>query len=227
VGKQGRMVIPSDLGKHQGIDVRTELVARFEGEPLRKALLQPRVALFIADDVGLGKTIEAGLILREMLMRQKIKRVVISCPPSVVRQWQEEMESRFGFIFQVFDRNYVATKRRERGYGINPWKTHTRFIISHVLLREEAYLASCVVARVTRIERRVGVSEGAVIGPLCVVGEESKISGGIDSTGSYTPSSAEKTSSPREPLPITSASFEPTRTDNIPSEVVEEEELPF
>jgi len=133
------MVIPSDLGKHQGIDMRTELVARFEGEPLRKALLQPRVALFIADDVGLGKTIEAGLILREMLMRQKIKRVVISCPPSVVRQWQEEMESRFGFIFQVFDRNYVATKRRERGYGINPWKTHTRFIISHVLLREEAY----------------------------------------------------------------------------------------
>jgi len=53
------------------------------------------------------------------------------------------------------------------------------------------------------------------------------INGGIDSTGSYTPSSAEKTSSPREPFPITSASFEPTRTENIPSEVVEEEELPF
>jgi SNF2 family DNA or RNA helicase len=50
----------------------------------------PRVGLFIADDVGLGKTIEAGLILREMLLRQRIKRVVISCPPSVLRQWQEE-----------------------------------------------------------------------------------------------------------------------------------------
>ncbi|MEI6380666.1 MAG: DISARM system SNF2-like helicase DrmD [Cyanobacteriota bacterium ELA615] len=120
-----------------GIEVKA-----YQLEPLRKALLQPRVALFIADDVGLGKTIEAGLILREMLMRQKIKRVVISCPPSVVRQWQEEMESRFGLIFQVFDRNYVATKRRERGYGINPWKTHTRFIISHALLRDEAYAAS-------------------------------------------------------------------------------------
>ena len=47
---------------------------------LRKALQMPRVGLFIADDVSLGKTIEAGLILREMLLRQRIRRVVISCP---------------------------------------------------------------------------------------------------------------------------------------------------
>ncbi|AFY62386.1 DISARM system SNF2-like helicase DrmD [Synechococcus sp. PCC 6312] len=119
-----------------GIEVKA-----YQLEPLRKALRMPRVNLFIADDVGLGKTIEAGLILREMLMRQKIKRVVISCPPSVVRQWQEEMESRFGLTFIVFDRDFVSTKRRERGYGINPWKTHTRFIISHALLRDETYAA--------------------------------------------------------------------------------------
>jgi len=116
-------------------------VKAYQLEPLRKALLMPRVSLFIADDVGLGKTIEAGLILREMLMRQKIKRVVISSPPSVVRQWQEEMESRFGLIFQIFDRDFVASRRRERGYGINPWTTHTRFIISHALLRDESYAA--------------------------------------------------------------------------------------
>ncbi len=120
-----------------GIEVKA-----YQLEPLRKALLQPRVSLFIADDVGLGKTIEAGLILREMTMRQKIKRVVISCPPSVVRQWKEEMESRFGLLFQVLDRNYLATKRRERGYRVNPWATYTRFIISHALLREEGYSAS-------------------------------------------------------------------------------------
>ncbi len=119
-----------------GIEVKS-----YQLEPLRKALRMPRVNLFIADDVGLGKTIEAGLILREMLMRQKIKRVVISCPPSVVRQWKEEMESRFGLTFIVYDRDFVASKRRERGYGINPWKTHTRFIISHSLLRDETYAA--------------------------------------------------------------------------------------
>ncbi|MDX2096432.1 MAG: DISARM system SNF2-like helicase DrmD, partial [Leptolyngbyaceae cyanobacterium bins.59] len=119
-----------------GIEVKA-----YQLEPLRKALRMPRVNLFIADDVGLGKTIEAGLILREMLMRQKIKRVVISCPPSVVRQWKEEMESRFGLTFILYDRDFVAAKRRERGYGINPWKTHTRFIISHSLLRDETYAA--------------------------------------------------------------------------------------
>jgi ERCC4-related helicase len=117
-------------------------VKAYQLEPLRKALLMPRVSLFIADDVGLGKTIEAGLILREMLLRQKIRRVVIACPPSVVRQWQEEMESRFGLLFQVVDREFFAAKRRERGYGVNPWTTHTRFIISHALLRDESYAAS-------------------------------------------------------------------------------------
>jgi hypothetical protein len=120
-----------------GIEVKA-----YQLEPLRKALRMPRVNLFIADDVGLGKTIEAGLILREMLMRQKIKRVVISCPPSVVRQWQEEMESRFGLTFTVYDRAFVAARRQERGYGVNPWRTHNRFIISHALLRDETYTAS-------------------------------------------------------------------------------------
>jgi len=117
-----------------GIQIKT-----YQLEPLRKALSMPRVSLFIADDVGLGKTIEAGLILREMILRQKVKRVVISCPPSVVQQWQEEMEHRFGLLFQIFDREFMAGKRRERGYGINPWKTHNRFIISHALLRDEIY----------------------------------------------------------------------------------------
>ena len=46
----------------------------YQLEPLKKALQMPRVNLFVADDVGLGKTIEAGLILRELIMRQKVKR---------------------------------------------------------------------------------------------------------------------------------------------------------
>ena len=119
-----------------GIEIKS-----YQLEPLRKALQQPKVSLFIADDVGLGKTIEAGLIMREMLMRQRIKRIVISCPPSVVRQWQEEMENRFGLLFKILDRQYVADRRRERGFRINPWTTYSRFIISHALLRDESYAA--------------------------------------------------------------------------------------
>ena len=119
-----------------GIEVKA-----YQLEPLRKALRLPRVNLFIADDVGLGKTIEAGLIVRELLMRQKVRRVVICAPPSVVVQWREEMESRFGLGFVVLDREYVAACRRERGFGVNPWNTHTRFILSHALLRDETYAA--------------------------------------------------------------------------------------
>jgi SNF2 family DNA or RNA helicase len=119
-----------------GIDVKA-----YQLEPLRKALMMPRVNLFIADDVGLGKTIEAGLIMRELLLRQKVRRVVVASPPSVVPQWRDEMEQRFGLSFVVLDRDYVSAKRQERGFGVNPWTTHSRFIISHALLRDETYAA--------------------------------------------------------------------------------------
>ena len=68
----------------------------YQLEPLRKALRLPRVNLFIADDVGLGKTIEAGLIARELLLRKKVREIVVSCPPSMLLQWQEELANRFG-----------------------------------------------------------------------------------------------------------------------------------
>ena len=111
----------------------------YQLEPLRKALLLPRVNLFIADDVGLGKTIEAGLIERELLLRKKVREIIVSAPPSMLLQWQEEMENRFGLTFEILDKEYVARVRRERGYGVNPWTTHTRFLISHRLLIDEAY----------------------------------------------------------------------------------------
>jgi hypothetical protein len=119
-----------------GIEVKA-----YQLQPLLMALGMPRVNLFIADDVGLGKTIEAGLIVRELIMRQKVRRVVVCVPPSVVRQWRDEMEERFGLTFVIYDRDYVAQVRQERGYGVNPWKTHTRFIISHALVRDEVYAA--------------------------------------------------------------------------------------
>jgi len=145
-----------------GIDVKA-----YQLEPLRKALLMPRVGLFIADDVGLGKTIEAGLILREMLLRQRIRRVVISCPPSVLRQWQEEMASRFGLSFTVMDRAYVARVRQERGYGTNPWSTGNRFLISHALLRNPDYSA----ALIDWLEQGRGGEEQAPVQSLLILDE--------------------------------------------------------
>jgi SNF2 family DNA or RNA helicase len=112
----------------------------YQLEPLRKALALPRVNLFIADDVGLGKTIEAGLVLQELLLRQRVQRVVVGCPSSVVLQWRDELLQRFGLSFVVFDKAYINARRRERGFGINAWTTHRHFIISHALLRDEDYL---------------------------------------------------------------------------------------
>jgi len=111
----------------------------YQMEPLRKALRLPRVNLFIADDTGLGKTIEAGLIARELLLRKKVKTIVVTTPPSVLEQWKAELEERFGLVFEILDRAYLTRIRRERGFGVNPWRTHSRFLISHRLLIDPVY----------------------------------------------------------------------------------------
>ena len=113
----------------------------YQMEPLRKALRIPRVNLFIADDTGLGKTIEAGLIARELLLRKKVKTIVVAAPASVIEQWKGEMEDRFGLVFEILDRAYLTKMRRERGFGVNPWRTHSRFLISHSLLIDPTYAA--------------------------------------------------------------------------------------
>ena len=59
--------------------------------PVIKSLLMPRVSLLLADDVGLGKTIEAGLILSELYSRRRIHRTLVVCPASLQRQWKDEL----------------------------------------------------------------------------------------------------------------------------------------
>jgi hypothetical protein len=62
--------------------------------PLRKALRLPRVNLLIADDVGAGKTVEAGLVLREMLLRRRVDFAAVAAPAGMVRQWQGRTRSQ-------------------------------------------------------------------------------------------------------------------------------------
>jgi hypothetical protein len=107
--------------------------------PLKKALSLPRANLFIADDVGLGKTIEAGLVLQELLLRQRVEFALIICPAAVALQWRDEMEKRFGLRFEIMSRPFIARRRQERGFGVNPWSTHNRFIVSHQTVRRPEY----------------------------------------------------------------------------------------
>lgn len=107
--------------------------------PLKKALELPRVNLFIADDVGLGKTIEAGLVIQELVLRQRVEFTLVVCPASVALQWRGEMERRFGLRFEIFNREFVARRRQERGFAVNPWSTHPRFIVTYQTLRRPEY----------------------------------------------------------------------------------------
>lgn len=109
--------------------------------PLRKALLLPRANLLIADDTGVGKTIEAGLVLRELLLRRRAQFIVVAAPASMTLQWQDELEDKFGLSFTLIDRDFFAATRRQRGFNANPWMTGSGFIISHSLLIDETYVA--------------------------------------------------------------------------------------
>lgn len=81
--------------------------------PLMMALKLDVIRLLIADDVGIGKTIEAGLIAREMLDRSEIDRLTVLCPPHLCEQWHSELKNRF-HIDAVVVRSTTA-KRLERG----------------------------------------------------------------------------------------------------------------
>jgi superfamily II DNA or RNA helicase len=58
----------------------------------------------------------------------------------MVRQWQDELEAKFGLSFTLIDREHLATLRREHGYTANPWSSGSRFIISHSLMADETYV---------------------------------------------------------------------------------------
>lgn len=119
----------------------------FQLVPLLKALQMPRISLLLADDVGLGKTIEAGLILTELLLRRRIRRVLIISPASLRTQWQQEMKDKFSLSFDVVDRAETFAIQKRLGLDANPWRTYPRIITSYYYLRQpdvlEQFRAAC------------------------------------------------------------------------------------
>ena len=111
------------------------IIEEYQLEPVARALAMPRVNLLIADDVGLGKTIEAGLVVQEMLLRHRARRVIVVCPASLTLKWQEEMEAKFGLGFQILDTDQLKELRRSHGLEANPFAVYPRTIISLQWLR--------------------------------------------------------------------------------------------
>lgn len=110
-------------------------IKEYQLEPVAKALRMPRVALLVADDVGLGKTIEAGLVIQEMLLRHRARRVLVVCPASLTLKWRDEMRDKFGLAFTVLDANALKDLRRSHGLQANPFAVYSRVIVSLPWLR--------------------------------------------------------------------------------------------
>jgi superfamily II DNA or RNA helicase len=112
-------------------------IEEYQLDPVARALSMPRVNLLIADDVGLGKTIETGLVAQELTLRHRVRSILVVCPSSIQRQWQEEMRDKFGMEFRIVDAELLKDLRRKRGIHANPWKHFPRLITSIDFLKRE------------------------------------------------------------------------------------------
>ena len=115
-----------------GIDIED-----YQLDPVVRAVQMPRVNLLIADDVGLGKTIEAGMVTLELIIRHRAHRVLVVCPAGLQIQWQDQMRDKFGLDFRIVDSELMKQLRRERGIHVNPWGHFPRLITSIDFLKRE------------------------------------------------------------------------------------------
>jgi hypothetical protein len=79
----------------------------YQYKPLLKILDSPDRRLLVADEVGLGKTIEAGLILTELEARRPLDRVLVVCPSRLRDKWREELNRKFGQEFDIYDKRML------------------------------------------------------------------------------------------------------------------------
>lgn len=115
-----------------GIDIED-----YQLDPLVRAVQMPRVSLLIADDVGLGKTIEAGMVVQELLVRHRARTVLVVCPAGLQIHWRDQMRDKFGLEFRIVDSDLMKQLRRSRGIHVNPWSHFPRLITSIDFIKRE------------------------------------------------------------------------------------------
>jgi superfamily II DNA or RNA helicase len=109
----------------------------YQLDPVVRAMHMPRVNLLIADDVGLGKTIEAGMTMLELILRHRARRILVVCPAALQVQWHDQMRDKFGLDFRVVDSALMKELRRTRGIHANPWTHFPRLITSLDFVKRE------------------------------------------------------------------------------------------
>jgi len=117
-------------------------VAPYQLVPVMRALAMPRPRLLLADGVGLGKTIEAGLILAEWIARRRAHRILVVSPAGpLLDQWQREMRVRFGLRFEpLADWGALQEVRRGLELGANPFDALPLCLVSIDFVKQEKVL---------------------------------------------------------------------------------------
>jgi len=128
----------------------------YQLDPLVRAIQMPRANLLIADDVGLGKTIEAGLVIQELIVRARIRSVLVVCPAGLQIHWRDQMRDKFGLEFRIVDSGLFKELRRSRGIHTNPWTHFPRLITSIDYIKRD---------RPMRLMREVLPVEGETVYP--------------------------------------------------------------
>jgi hypothetical protein len=115
--------------------------------PLLMALKMSVVRLLIADDVGIGKTIEAGLIARELLDRGEISRIAVLCPPHLCDQWQGELASKFGIQAEIVRTGTASRLERGLPQGQSIFDVHPFTVVSLDFIksdrRRDEFIRAC------------------------------------------------------------------------------------
>lgn len=107
--------------------------------PLLLSLRQEVVRLLIADDVGIGKTIEAALIARELWDRGEVRRFVVLCPPHLAEQWQKELSSKFHLEAELVLSSTIARLERPLRVGESVFERHPILIVSTDFIKQAKY----------------------------------------------------------------------------------------
>ncbi len=107
--------------------------------PLLMALRLNTVRLLIADDVGIGKTIEAGLIVRELMDRGEISKLAVLCPPHLVEQWQSELENRFNLHTVALTSATASRVERQVPHGTSLMEHFPIVVVSLDYIKSERH----------------------------------------------------------------------------------------
>ena len=102
---------------------------------LEKVMQGVQTRFMLADEVGMGKTIEAGLVLKEKKLRGEVKRILLVVPKSAMLQWQSEMKEHFAENFFIYDSSLITSMAKtfasfDAEEELNFWRQHNQIIVS-------------------------------------------------------------------------------------------------